>query len=60
MMVGTLLIRGMLIGIVAAGAGYARGVTATLIYLFIYSFMQLGAFMVIVLMRQLKKGQVQL
>jgi NADH-quinone oxidoreductase subunit N len=42
----------LLIGIVAAGAGYTRGVTATLIYLFIYSFMQLGAFMVIVLMRR--------
>ena len=29
-----------------------RGVTAMLIYLFIYSFMQLGAFAVIVLMRR--------
>jgi NADH-quinone oxidoreductase subunit N len=42
----------LLIGVVAAGAGYARGVTATLVYLFIYSFMQLGAFAVIVLMRR--------
>jgi len=42
----------LLIGVVAAGAGYSRGVTATLVYLFTYSFMQLGAFMVIVLMRR--------
>ena len=42
----------LLIGVVAAGAGYTRGVTASLVYLFIYSFMQLGAFMVIVLMRR--------
>jgi NADH-quinone oxidoreductase subunit N len=42
----------LLIGVVAAGAGYARGVTATLVYLFVYSFMQLGAFMIIVLMRR--------
>jgi NADH-quinone oxidoreductase subunit N len=42
----------LLIGVVAAGAGYSRGVTATLVYLFIYSFMQLGAFGVIVLMRR--------
>jgi NADH-quinone oxidoreductase subunit N len=42
----------LLIGIVAAGAGYTRGVTATLIYLFIYAFMQLGAFGIIVLMRR--------
>jgi len=42
----------VLIGVVAAGAGYSRGVTATLVYLFIYSFMQLGAFAVIVLMRR--------
>jgi NADH-quinone oxidoreductase subunit N len=39
----------VLIGIVA---GTARGVTATLIYLLIYSFMQLGAFAVIVLLRR--------
>jgi NADH-quinone oxidoreductase subunit N len=39
----------VLIGIVA---GTQRGVSATLIYLFIYSFMQLGAFAVIVLMRR--------
>jgi len=42
----------LLIGVVAAGAGYSRGITATLVYLFTYSFMQLGAFMVIVLMRR--------
>jgi len=42
----------LLIGIVAAGAGYTRGVTATLVYLFIYGFMQLGAFGVIILMRR--------
>jgi NADH-quinone oxidoreductase subunit N len=39
----------VLIGIVA---GTPRGVTATLIYLLIYSFMQLGAFAVIVMMRR--------
>jgi NADH-quinone oxidoreductase subunit N len=39
----------VLIGIVA---GTARGVTATLIYLLVYSFMQLGAFSVIVLLRR--------
>src|SRR6267154_337363 len=42
----------LLIGIVAAGAGYTRGVTATLVYLFIYGFMQLGAFGIIILMRR--------
>ena len=42
----------LLIGVVAAGAGYTRGVTAALVYLFIYSFMQLGAFAVVVLMRR--------
>ena len=39
----------VLIGIVA---GTARGISATLIYLLIYSFMQLGAFAVIVLLRR--------
>ena len=39
----------LLIGVVA---GTPRGVTAMLIYLFIYSFMQLGAFAVIVMMRR--------
>ena len=39
----------VLIGIVA---GTPRGVSATLIYLLIYSFMQLGAFAVIVMMRR--------
>jgi NADH-quinone oxidoreductase subunit N len=39
----------VLMGIVA---GTTRGVTATLIYLIIYSFMQLGAFGVIVLLRR--------
>jgi NADH-quinone oxidoreductase subunit N len=42
----------LLMGVVAAGAGYPRGVTATLVYLFTYSFMQFGAFMVIVMMRR--------
>jgi NADH-quinone oxidoreductase subunit N len=39
----------VLIGVVA---GTPRGVSATLIYLLIYSFMQLGAFAVIVMMRR--------
>jgi NADH-quinone oxidoreductase subunit N len=39
----------LLIGIVA---GTPRGVTATLIYLLIYTFMQLGAFSVVVLLRR--------
>jgi NADH-quinone oxidoreductase subunit N len=39
----------VLIGVVA---GTSRGVTATLVYLFIYSFMQLGAFTVIVFLRR--------
>jgi len=39
----------VLIGIVA---GTSRGITATLIYLMIYSFMQLGAFAVVVLLRR--------
>src|SRR5438105_4567839 len=39
----------VLIGVVA---GTARGVTAMLIYLLVYSFMQLGAFMIIVMMRR--------
>mgnify|MGYP001566673302 CR=1 FL=1 len=39
----------VLIGVVA---GSARGVAAALIYLFIYTFMQLGAFAVIVLLRR--------
>src|SRR6476469_9104701 len=39
----------VLIGIVA---GTARGITATLVYLMIYAFMQLGAFAVIVLLRR--------
>ena len=39
----------VLIGVVA---GTPRGVSAMLIYLFVYSFMQLGAFAVIVLMRR--------
>ena len=39
----------LLIGVVA---GTARGVTAMLVYLFVYAFMQLGAFAVIVLMRR--------
>ena len=39
----------VLIGIVA---GTSRGITATLIYLMIYSFMQLGAFAVITMLRR--------
>ncbi len=39
----------LLIGIVA---GTPRGIAATLIYLMIYAFMQLGAFVVIVMMRR--------
>ena len=46
----------VLIGIVAAASMIpdvrTRGITATLIYLLIYSFMQLGAFAVIVLLRR--------
>jgi NADH-quinone oxidoreductase subunit N len=42
----------VLIGIVAAGAGYSRGTTAALVYLLVYSFMQLGAFAVVVLLRR--------
>src|SRR6478609_4528388 len=38
----------VLIGIVA---GTSRGITATLVYLMIYAFMQLGAFAVVVLLR---------
>jgi NADH-quinone oxidoreductase subunit N len=40
----------LLIGVVA---GTARGVTAMLIYLFVYSFMQLGAFAVIIVLHRL-------
>jgi len=39
----------LMIGLVA---GTARGVTAMLIYLLVYSFMQLGAFAVLILMRR--------
>jgi NADH-quinone oxidoreductase subunit N len=39
----------VLIGVVA---GTPRGVTATLIYLLVYAFMQLGAFAVVVLLRR--------
>ena len=39
----------LLMGVVA---GTPRGVTAMLIYLFVYSFMQLGAFAIIVMMRR--------
>ena len=39
----------LLIGVVA---GTARGVTAMLVYLFVYAFMQLGAFTVLALMRR--------
>jgi NADH-quinone oxidoreductase subunit N len=39
----------VLIGVVA---GTQRGVSATLIYLFVYAFMQLGAFAIVVMMRR--------
>src|SRR5438067_3232556 len=39
----------VLIGIVA---GTSRGITATLVYLMVYSFMQLGAFAVVVMLRR--------
>src|SRR5471030_1156073 len=39
----------LLMGIVA---GTARGITAMLVYLMVYSFMQLGAFTVITLLRR--------
>jgi NADH-quinone oxidoreductase subunit N len=39
----------VLIGVVA---GTSRGVTATLIYLLVYAFMQLGAFAIVVMMRR--------
>jgi NADH-quinone oxidoreductase subunit N len=42
----------VLIGIVAWSPTNPRGITATLIYLMVYSFMQLGAFAVIVLLRR--------
>ena len=38
--------------LIGAVAGTERGVTAMLIYLFVYSFMQMGAFAVIVLLRR--------
>jgi len=42
----------VLMGVVAAAGGSRDGVTATLIYLMIYAFMQMGAFGVIVLLRR--------
>src|SRR5215471_17714154 len=46
----------LLIGVVGAASAVpdvrARGITATLIYLLIYSFMQLGAFAIVVLLRR--------
>ena len=42
----------MLIGIVAWTPTNPRGITATLIYLLVYSFMQLGAFAVVVMLRR--------
>lgn len=42
----------VLIGVVAISSGSIRGITATLIYLFIYAFMQLGAFAIVVMMRR--------
>jgi NADH-quinone oxidoreductase subunit N len=38
--------------LIGVAAGTARGVTATLVYLFIYTFMQLGAFAVVVVLRR--------
>jgi NADH-quinone oxidoreductase subunit N len=42
----------VLIGIVAWSPANPRGITATLVYLLIYSFMQLGAFAVVVVLRR--------
>jgi NADH-quinone oxidoreductase subunit N len=42
----------VLIGIVAWSPTNPRGITATLIYLLVYSFMQLGAFAVVVVLRR--------
>jgi NADH-quinone oxidoreductase subunit N len=42
----------VLIGVVAISSGSTRGITATLVYLFIYAFMQLGAFAIVVMMRR--------
>jgi NADH-quinone oxidoreductase subunit N len=42
----------LLIGIVAFTSGSTRGITAVLVYLFIYAFMQLGAFAIVVMMRR--------
>jgi len=42
----------VLIGIVAWSPTNPRGITATLVYLLIYSFMQLGAFAVLVVLRR--------
>jgi NADH-quinone oxidoreductase subunit N len=42
----------VLIGIVAWSPTNPRGITATLVYLLIYSFMQLGAFAVVVVLRR--------
>jgi NADH-quinone oxidoreductase subunit N len=42
----------VLIGVVAFASGSTRGITAVLIYLFIYAFMQLGAFAIVVMMRR--------
>ncbi|MBI2219595.1 MAG: NADH-quinone oxidoreductase subunit N [Acidobacteria bacterium] len=42
----------VLIGIVSIASGSTRGITATLVYLFIYALMQLGAFAIVVMMRR--------
>jgi len=42
----------IMIGIVAWSPTNPRGITATLIYLLVYSFMQLGAFAVVVMLRR--------
>jgi NADH-quinone oxidoreductase subunit N len=42
----------LLIGVVAFSSGSTRGITAVLVYLSIYAFMQLGAFAIVVMMRR--------
>ncbi len=47
----------ILIGIVAWTPTNPRGITAALIYLLVYSFMQLGAFAVVVMLRRAGRGR---
>jgi NADH-quinone oxidoreductase subunit N len=42
----------LLLGLIAAADGSGDGLTAVLIYLFVYAFMNLGAFAIIILMRR--------